>query len=58
MIHLDLPPDVKKFVLKVQGEAKAAKGVSQYSLQKTIIQIIRSYKLLEKKSSAKQSHIG
>lgn len=38
-----MPADVKKFILKMQGEIKTTKGVSQYSQEKTIYQIIRAY---------------
>lgn len=40
----DYPIDVRRYVLKVQGEAKAEKGISQYSLCKTIYKIIREHK--------------
>ncbi len=39
-----MPLDVRKYILKIQGETKAQKGVSQYSLQLTIYQIIRDHK--------------
>jgi hypothetical protein len=41
----DLPEDVKKYILQVQGETKSKKGISQYSQEKTIIQIIREHKM-------------
>lgn len=44
-LHLkDLPSDVKKYILKVQGEVKAKKGIAQYSQQSTICQIVREHK--------------
>lgn len=40
----DIPKDVRKYVLKIQGEMKEKKGVAQYSQQLTIFQIIREHK--------------
>lgn len=44
-----VPKDVKKLVLKRQGELKSEKGVSQYSIAKTIYQIVRENHKKEKK---------
>lgn len=38
----NIPEDVKKYVLKVQGEIKAQKG-TQYSQQQTIFTIIKQH---------------
>lgn len=44
VLHLrDMPKSVKKHVLKVQGEIKAEKGMSVYSQQSAIYQIIREH---------------
>ena len=41
----EMPLDVRKYVLQVQGNMKAKKGISQYSQQLTIYQIIREHKV-------------
>lgn len=53
-IHYDPAKNVKKYILKIQGEAKSEKGIAQYSLQKTIDKIILDHKRfsLQKKSLA------
>lgn len=43
MLKLELPEDVKSFVLKMQGEIKSKKGVGKYSQQKTIVTMLRDY---------------
>jgi hypothetical protein len=40
----EIPLDVKKHILKIQGEIKEKKGISQYSQSQTIFQIIREHK--------------
>lgn len=40
----NLAKDVKKYLLKIQGEAKEKKGICKYSLQKTIEQVAREHK--------------
>lgn len=40
----NIPLDIKKYILKVQGEIKSKKGVSQYNQQLVIFQIIREHK--------------
>lgn len=44
MLKLELPEDLKAFVLKVQGDIKSQKCLGKYSQQKTIIRMIRDYK--------------
>lgn len=44
-----IPDDVLKFVLKVQGEIKSDKCISQYSLEKTFYHIVREYKKIKEK---------
>lgn len=39
----NIPPDIKKYILKVQGEIKVKKG-TQFSQECTIVQIIREHK--------------
>jgi len=41
----DIPDDVKKYILKVQGDIKAKKG-TQFSQISTVFQIIREHKSL------------
>jgi hypothetical protein len=38
----NIPEDVRKYILKIQGEIKSKKG-TQYSQQLTIYQIIREH---------------
>ncbi len=45
----DIPLDVRKFILKIQGELKEKKGVAQYSQCLTIFFIIREYKKITEK---------
>ncbi len=40
----NIPEDVIKHILKIQGEKKAEKGIGQYSQQQAIFQIIREHK--------------
>lgn len=40
----NIPEDVKRYILQVQGEIKCKKGISQYSQQLVIFQIIREHK--------------
>jgi hypothetical protein len=40
----DIPLDIRKYILQIQGNMKAKKGVAQYSQQLTIFQIIREHK--------------
>jgi len=51
----DIPDDVKKYILKVQGDMKSQKCVSQYSLTAAIFKIIREHRDLttSKKESKK-----
>jgi hypothetical protein len=49
MLKLDMPEDLKAFVLKVQGEVKSKKCLGKYSQQKTILHIIKEYKELREK---------
>lgn len=39
----DFPLDVRKFVIKIQGEIKYEKGISQYSMEHTIYKIIKEH---------------
>lgn len=40
----EIPTDLKKYILLIQGEIKTQKGVGQYSQQSTILQIIREHR--------------
>jgi hypothetical protein len=44
LIQLDLPVEIYQHVLQLQGELKIKKGSGHYSLEKTIITIIREHK--------------
>ena len=48
MLNLEMPEDVRKYILKVQGDIKAKKGIGKYSQQQTIIAIIREHQQLAK----------
>jgi len=49
LILRDLPLDVRKYILKLQGEIKAERGVCQYSMPLTIYKIIREHQALKSK---------
>lgn len=40
----EVPLDVRKYMLKIQGEIKEQKGISQYSLCQTVFKIIRDHR--------------
>lgn len=40
----NIPTDVKKYILKVQGDTKSKKGIASYSQVQTIYSIIREHK--------------
>lgn len=44
MINLELPKDVRDYVLEYQKDVKIRKSISQYSQQSTILSIIREHK--------------
>jgi hypothetical protein len=44
----NIPVDVKKYILKLQGEIKAKKG-TQYSQEQTIFTIIRQHQEFSEK---------
>lgn len=46
MITLDMPVDVRVYVLEYQAKIKGDKGPGQYSQQQAIIAIIREHKKL------------
>lgn len=39
----NMPMDIKKYILKVQGEMKVKKGLSRYSQELTIYKIIKEH---------------
>lgn len=41
-----IPTETFKFILKIQGDAKYSKGISQYSLERTVLKIIEDYQKL------------
>lgn len=53
-INVDMPLDVRKYVMRSQTEMKIKKGVSQYSLQLTIFNLIREHEqFMKDKNSVK-----
>jgi hypothetical protein len=44
MITLDMPAEIRNYVLEFQGKKKAASGLGHYSQQQAIIAIIREHK--------------
>lgn len=46
----EIPNDIRKYILKVQGESKEKKCVAQYSQELTIYQIIREHKEFSEKN--------
>jgi len=53
-IFKEPPPDVLKHLLKVQGEKKAERGISQFSQLQTIFSIIREHKQMKESKKDKQ----
>lgn len=51
-----VPDDLKKYLLKVQGEIKSKKG-TQYSLESTLYQIVREYKKIAEKKEITSSQM-
>lgn len=45
----NIPIDVRKYILKVQGDMKVKKGVAQYSQNLVIFQLIREHKEFSEK---------
>lgn len=45
----EVPLDIRKYILKIQGEMKCEKGISQYSISQTVYKIIRDHKDNHKK---------
>jgi hypothetical protein len=44
-IHMkDVPDDVLKFILKIQGEVKTTKCIKQYSMELTIYKLLREHR--------------
>lgn len=50
----NIPDDVIKHILKIQGEKKTEKGVGLYSQQQTVFQIIREHKEFTEKKKVAQ----
>lgn len=44
MISLEMPQDVRAYILEYQGKKKASSGLGHYSQQQAIIAIIREHK--------------
>lgn len=49
MINLEMPDDVQTYVKEYQGKMRGKPGKANYSLQKTIIRIIREHKEMSEK---------
>lgn len=39
----EMPMDVRKFVLKIQGEIKNEKCIGQYSMEHTVYKLLREH---------------
>lgn len=52
----NIPLDIKKYILKMQGEIKSKKGVSQYNQQLVIFQIIREHKEFSESKKIKKEN--
>lgn len=48
---IDMPEDVRKYLLKIQMEIKLKKKVGKYSQQLTIYQIIREHQQFTEKEN-------
>lgn len=40
----DIPPDLASFILKIQGDLKAKKGVGQLHQSQAVLHIVKEYK--------------
>ena len=40
----NVPLDIRRYLLQIQGNVKVAKGVNQYSLEQTIYKIINEHR--------------
>lgn len=40
----EIPADIAKFILKIQGEIKSQRGLGKYSQSQTILYILKEYK--------------
>lgn len=49
MLTIQLPDDLKEYVLRLQGEIKVQKKLGKYSQASTIIAIIREHRELSAK---------
>lgn len=48
-IHMkNMPKDVRKYILKVQGETKEKSGIGVFSQQSTFYKIVREHKAFMK----------
>ncbi len=50
----DVPADVLIIILKTQGGVKIERGISQFSMEKTIYKIIRDYEKLKEQEKDKK----
>lgn len=46
----NIPPEVLKYILKMQGEIKQTRGIGQFSMESTVYKIINEHKELKEKS--------
>ncbi len=44
LLLTDVPMEIKKYLLQIQGNIKIEKGINQYSLEQTIYKIIKEHK--------------
>lgn len=45
----NIPKDVLKYILKMQGEIKQTRGIGQFSMESTVYKIINEHKELTEK---------
>lgn len=57
MINLEMPDDVRRYVLDYQSRAKGDKGRGQYSQQEAIMAIIREHKELTEENDRLRQQI-
>ena len=48
-----IPENILRYLLKVQWEAKSAKRISQYSLEKTVYKIIEEHEAMSNQKQQK-----
>ena len=52
MANLDMPKDLRKFILEEQGKIKAEKNIGKFSIHLTIWKLLRELKEIRDKNAS------